>query len=265
MVVPISGRGLLLAGLCAIWMILLVLPVGVLGFSVSGSDLLRAFSDPRFVPALVLSLQTTLISLAWMLVLGTPVAWMLARSQSWWSRVLSITFELPIVIPPAVVGLSLLLMLGRRSLLGGWLESMGVSLAFESSAVVLAQVVVASPFYVQGAKTAFLRVSNDGLDVAQSLGASPFGAFTHVALPVALPGLATAASLAFARALGEFGATLLFAGNRVGHTQTMPLAIFSALESDISLAVVFALVLAATGLGLLLAVSMLRRRAGGMR
>lgn len=250
-------------GLGLMWIALLLGPLVVLGESVTWTQVQQGVSDPRFLSALGLSLKTSVVSLLLTLVLGTPVAWYLARRPPTWSRALEGLLDLPIVIPPAVVGVALLLTFGRQGAMGELFDSMGLALPFSARGVILAQLVVSSPFYVQGAKTAFSKVQPQYLEVAQTLGASWTQRFVHVALPLAWPGLLTAAGLCWARALGEFGATLLFAGNRVGHTQTMPLAIFSALESDVALAVVFSLALAATGLLALGSLRFLGHRKGG--
>lgn len=232
-------------------LLLLLLPLAALVLSTSPSEVAAGFSHPTFGPALALSLRTTLLSLVAIVVLGTPLAWWLATSTSRAARTVDVLVDLPIVVPPAVVGVALLMTFGRRGLFGGALDAVGVGIPFTEAAVVLAQIVVASPFYVQAAANAFRKVDADTLIVARTLGASPTGAFLRVAVPIALPGLIVGASLAWARALGEFGATLLFAGNLAGRTRTMPLAIFTALEADVGLAVVFSLVLAAMGAGLL--------------
>jgi len=232
---------------------LLVLPFAALAISTPMSDLRAGAAHSLFTPALLLSLRTTLVSLVVTVVLGTPLAWWLASSQSRAARVTEVLVDLPIVIPPAVVGVALLQTFGRQGVLGPTLGAAGVAVPFTEGAVVLAQVVVSSPFFVQAAANAFRKIEPDMLIVARTLGASPATAFLRVALPIALPGLLVGASLAWARALGEFGATLLFAGNMPGRTQTMPLAIFAALESDVRLAVVFSLVLAAVGVALLVA------------
>ncbi|MEM9195780.1 MAG: ABC transporter permease [Myxococcota bacterium] len=232
-------------------LVLLMLPVVALALSTSLDDLREGAAHPLFGPALWLSLRTTLKSLALTVVLGTPLAWWLASSRSRWTRVAGVVVDLPIVIPPAVLGIALLQTFGRQGLFGPVLDTAGITLPFSEHAVVLAQLVVSSPFFVQAAANAFRKVDPDMLTVARTLGASSFGAFVRVGLPVALPGLIAGASLAWARALGEFGATLLFAGSHSGTTQTMPLAIFSALEADVRLAVVFSLVLAGMGAALL--------------
>ena len=242
-----------LGGLLAILLLgLLALPLLALVWSSSVADLQHGLAHPSFGPALGLSIRTTSITLGLIVILGTPLAWWLASSTSPAARVVGVLVELPIVLPPAVVGVGLLRAFGRQGLLGPWLEGAGLAIPFTPAAVVLAQLVVASPFFVQAAAAAFRKVDRDTLLVARTLGASPSAAFLRVALPIAAPGLLVGASLAWARALGEFGATLLFAGNLVGRTQTLPLAIFAALESDVRLAVVFSLVLATCGGGLLL-------------
>lgn len=239
---------------------LLLLPLVALGLSTAPTDLAAGVSHPDFAPALGLSLRTTTLALALTLVGGTPLAWWLARSRSRVARVVEVVVDLPIVVPPAVVGVALLMTYGEHGLLGPLLDGVGIRLVFTPAAVVVAQLVVSAPFYVQAAASAFRELDPDLGLVARTLGASPVAAFFRVALPVAAPGLVGGASLAWARALGEFGATLLFAGNMSGRTQTMPLAIFAALESDVRLAVVFSLVLVAVGALLLVAVRLPGRR-----
>ncbi|TXD39914.1 molybdate ABC transporter permease subunit [Lujinxingia vulgaris] len=231
----------------------LLLPLVGLALAISPAELWAGVQDARFGPALLLSLRTSLLSLGVVVAGGLPLAWWLARSRSRIARLVEVLVDLPLVLPPAVVGVGLLMAYGRRGLLGGVLESVGVSLPFTSAAVVVAQVVVAAPFFVQAAATAFRSVREEQLLVAQTLGASRAEAIWRVAVPAALPGLVAGASLAWARALGEFGATLIFAGSLPGITQTMPIAIYAALERDVSLAVTFALALAAIATVILLA------------
>lgn len=230
---------------------LLIVPLVALALSSSIYDVRVGVTHPIFLPALYLSIRTTLTSLAISALMGTPLAWWLATSSSRTARITEVLVALPIVVPPAVVGVALLQTFGRQGPLGPMLENLGMSIPFTEKAVILAQVVVSSPFFVQAAANAFRKVDKDTLIVARTLGASPAVVFFRVALPIARPGLVVGASLAWARSLGEFGATLLFAGNMTGKTQTMPLAIFSALESDLRIAVVFSLVLVAVGAGLL--------------
>jgi molybdate transport system permease protein len=232
--------------------LLLSLPLAALALSASPDDLRTGVASPLFAPALALSLRTTFVSLVVTVLTGTPLAWWLATSSSRTARAVEVVVDLPIVIPPAVIGVALLQTFGRRGLLGPPLDALGVGVPFTERAVLLAQVVVSAPFFVQAAANAFRKVDLDILIVARTLGASPTRAFFRIAIPIARPGLVVGASLAWARALGEFGATLLFAGNLPGRTQTMPLAILSALESDVRVAIVFSLVLAALGTILLI-------------
>jgi len=232
--------------------VFLLIPVVALVLSSSPAELESALRHPMVRSAGWLSLQTTTLSVFIIVLSGTPLAWWLARSRSSWSRVVETLVELPIVLPPAVVGVALLAAYGRRGMLGGLLDDMGAALPFSVAAVVVAQIVVAAPFYVQSATAGFRRMDEDLLLVAKTLGATPLRAFLRVAIPAALPALAGGAGLSWARAVGEFGATLLFAGNLAGRTQTMPLAIYSALEADLGLARALALLLGAAAFGVLL-------------
>jgi molybdate transport system permease protein len=243
---------------------LLVLPVVALAFSASPDTIAVGVRHPLFMPALWLSLRTTAVSLIVVVVTGTPLSWWLSTTRSRAARAVELLVDVPIVLPPAVVGIALLSTYGERGVLAPLLDALGLHVPFSAAAVVMAQVVVSAPFFVQAAAAAFRKVDTDLLVVAQTLGASPAEAFFRVAIPVALPGLVSGAALAWARALGEFGATLLFAGNLSGRTQTLPLAIYTALESDVRAALAIALVLAAVAAVLLLvlrvAPGLLRRR-----
>lgn len=243
--------------------IVLALPLLALALSTDADALAAGLRSPLFGPALALSLRTTVVSLGFIVVCGTPLAWWLATTRRRGGKAVEVLVELPIVMPPAVIGVALLYTFGRSGLLGPALAGAGISLPFTEAAVIVAQIVVAAPFYVLAAANAFREIDPDLLTVARTLGASPAGAFMRVALPVALPGLAVGAALAWARALGEFGATLLFAGNLGGRTRTLPLAIFTALERDVREALVFALVLAAVAAVLLLGLRLLGRRRTG--
>jgi molybdate transport system permease protein len=231
---------------------LLVLPTLALVLTAAPGDVVAGFRHPVAVPALLLSLVTTAISLVLVVVLGTPLAWWLARAQGWVAHTVETFVALPVVIPPAVAGIALLLTFGRRGLLGPALAAAGCSVSFSTAAVVLAQVFVAAPFFLQAATAAFRAVDESFLVVARSLGASPARVFFRVALPLAKGGLVSGAAMAWARALGEFGATLMFAGNLTGRTQTLPLAIYTALESDVRAAQALSLLLVLVAFGLLL-------------
>jgi molybdate transport system permease protein len=229
-----------------------LLPVLALLVTTGVAGFLAGLHDPLVVPALQLSLLTTAISLVVIVGLGTPLAWLLANRSGRTARAIETLLQLPVVIPPAVAGLTLLLTFGRRGLLGPALAPLGWSIPFTTAAVILAEVFVAAPFYVQAATTAFRRIDPSLFVVARSLGASPARVFFRVAVPLARAGLVSGAAMAWARALGEFGATLMFAGNFTGRTQTLPLAIYTALESNLDAAKALSLVLVLVAFGLLL-------------
>ncbi len=224
-------------------LMLIVLPIAALALSSSASSLAAGALHPLFLPALSLSARTTIASLGIVVISGTPLAWWLATGPSRYTRIVELLVVLPIVVPPAVLGVAMLQTFGRSGLLGPSLDALGVQIPFTTSAVVLAQVVVAAPFYVESAAIAFRRVDVDLMLVARTLGATPAAAFFKVAIPVAASGLLAGAALSYARAIGEFGATLLFAGNLPSTTQTMPLAIYTSLESDVRAALALSIVL----------------------
>ncbi len=236
---------------------LLALPVAALVLGASPADLEAGMAHPLFGPALWLTAQTSVVSLGLVILLGTPLAWWLAVAQGRRRRLVELLVDLPIVLPPAVVGIALLQTFSRQGLLGDTLDTLGLQIPFTTAAVVLAQVLVSAPFYIQSAAAAFRRVDGDLLLVARTLGQSRLGALMRIGLPLALPGLLGGAALAWARALGEFGATLLFAGNLPGTTQTLPLAIYTALESDVRAALAIALVLAGVSVVLLFGLRLL--------
>jgi len=221
--------------------------------SVSWTDLVAGLAHPLVWPALRLSLVTTSLSLGCVVLLGTPLAWALLRARPGWVRLVETVVQLPIVIPPAVAGVALLLAFGRRGLLAALYPS-GWSLSFSTAAVVLAQIFVSAPFFVQAALSAFRRIDPALLLVARSFGARPWRVFARVGLPLAAPSLFAGAILSWARALGEFGATLMFAGNLEGQTQTLPLAIYTAWESDLRAAQALSIVLVLVALILLVGV-----------
>jgi molybdate transport system permease protein len=215
--------------------------------------------------ALQLTLVTTGISLAIVLVLGTPLAYLLARRRFPGIQVVETLIDLPMVLPPAVAGIALLLAFGRRGVVGRHLDDVGITLGFTTAAVVLAQIFVAVPFYVRAARAGFARVDRDLEAAAADLGAPPATVFRSVTLPLARPSLAAGAVLAWARAVGEFGATIMFAGNFAGRTQTMPLAIYGRYEAgDLTTALLLSAVLLAASMLVLLAVRVVGGRAGDL-
>jgi molybdate transport system permease protein len=247
-----SEHGLLgLAG--ALLFAFMAAPLVGLFATASWPDFLAGLAHPLVWPALRLSLITTGSSLVCVVLLGTPLAWSLARAERGWLRLVETVLQLPIVIPPAVAGIAMLLAFGRRSLLAA-LYPAGWSITFTTTAVVLAQIFVSAPFYLQAAVSAFRRIDPHLILVARSFGARPLRVFGRVALPLAAPGLLAGALLSWARALGEFGATLMFAGNLEGRTQTLPLAIYTAMEADLRAAQSLSIVLVLLALVLLVGV-----------
>jgi molybdate transport system permease protein len=232
----------------------LAVPLVSLFVTAGYPQLVAGLSCSSVWPALRLSLFTTLTSLALVLLTGTPLAWVLARSSSRFARCLETLLQLPIVIPPAVAGVALLLAFGHRGLLTGHLYPKSWHIAFTTAAVVMAEAFVSAPFFIQAAVSAFRRIDGRLLVVARTLGAFPFRTFLRIGLPLAAPGLFAGAAMSWARALGEFGATLMFAGNLEGKTQTLPLAIYSALEVDLLAAQAISILLVLVALTLLLVV-----------
>jgi molybdate transport system permease protein len=245
---------LLLAALGSVLVLFLAAPLIGLILSTSLAEFSSGLAHPLVWPALELSLATTSVSVLIVLSFGTPLAWILARSSSRWARAIETAVQLPIVIPPAVAGVALLLAFGRRGLFAGLLYPHGWSVTFSTAAVVMAEVFVSAPFFVQAASSAFQRIDPKLLLVARTLGAPPLRVFFRIAVPLALPGLVAGAAMSWARSLGEFGATLMFAGNLPGRTQTLPLAIYTALESDLRAAQALSIVLVGFAFTLLLLV-----------
>jgi molybdate transport system permease protein len=245
----IGGPSLIPALLLVVF---LALPlVGLLARVVASTGVGAALGRPIVLEALRLSVLTSLAVLLLTLALGSPLALLLARRRFRGIGLLDSLVDLPIVLPPAVAGLALLLTFGRRGLLGGPLGSVGIELPFTTAAVVLASLFVAAPFYVRAARSGFLAVPREFEEAARVEGASEWQVFRYVTVPVAAPALFGGAILSWARALGEFGATIMFAGQFIGRTQTMPLAIYAALESDLDAALAVSVLLLAISFALL--------------
>ena len=250
-----------MTALAACMLLLLGLPVAALLLrtaSVSFAEPLMMFSQP-VVAAATLSLGTTAISVLIIILLGTPVAYVFARYEFPLKSVLNLLIELPIVMPPVVAGLALLIAFGRRGLFGPPLAILGIELPFSSAAVVIAQVFVASPFYIRAAQTRFASIPRELEEAASIDGAGSWRIFTDVFLPLSRASLLIGLVLSWARALGEFGATILFAGNLPGRTQTMPLLVYGALERDIHAALWVAVVLIGLAIGALIMTRVLAR------
>jgi molybdate transport system permease protein len=221
-------------------------------FSLIGSDSSRT--------ALLLSLRTAAASTTLCLLLGVPMALVLARSEGWLVRLVRPFVLLPLVLPPVVGGIALLYTFGRLGLIGQYLDAAGIRIAFSTTAVVLAQTFVSLPFLVIALEGAARSAGDRYEMVATTLGARPTTVWWRVSLPLLAPGLVSGAVLAFARALGEFGATLTFAGSRQGVTRTLPLEIYLERESDADAAVALSLLLVALGAVVVLAVGVRRLR-----
>ncbi|WP_380036053.1 ABC transporter permease [Deinococcus navajonensis] len=239
-------------GLSVLMAAFLLLPVLTLLGQGLSAEAGQALGTAAVQGALRVSAATTLCSLALILALGTPVSYLLARRRFPGHLLLDALLDLPMVLPPVVAGLALLLTFGRQGWLGAPLELAGVSLAFSPAAVVLAQIFTAAPFYVRAARAGFTAFDPDVEAAARVDGAGRRQVLTRVTLPLALPFLLEGAVLAWARALGEFGATLLFAGSLQGQTRTMPLAIYGALESDLAPALALSALLIVLAFGVLL-------------
>ena len=253
-------RGLLVvaAGLLAAF---LGVPVATLvGRALGSGELGAALGSAAVRDALALSLSTTVVSLAITVAVGTPLAFLLARRRFRGAALVEILVDLPLVLPPSVAGLALLLVFGRRGLLGGSLDAAGLAVPFTTIAVILAQVFVAAPFYVRAARAGIASLPRDLEDAARVDGASEVRVFRHVMAPLAAPALAAGLVMSWARSLGEFGATILFAGNVAGRTQTLPLVVYAEFGAgDLEAAIAAATVLVLAAIGVLLAVRLGRR------
>jgi molybdate transport system permease protein len=235
----------------------LLLPLLALFLRIPPDELLAQLGSEAARDALLVSLKTSLLAHVLILGIGTPVAYLLGTRRFRGRDLLVSAIELPLVLPPAVAGIGLLAAFGRRGLLGESLDFFGIQLPFTQAAVVLAITFVASPFYVRQAIASFAAVDRNLLDASRTLGASPARTFGRVALPLAAGGLAAGSSLAFARGLGEFGATIIFAGSFQGETRTAPLAIYAELDLDFDAALAIGALLVLISIALLAAVKLL--------
>jgi molybdate transport system permease protein len=244
----------LLAVALAVAFAFLALPMVAIFVDTSPGALLDSLSNSESLDALRLSLECSAVALAVIIIVGTPAAYLLA-TRSFRGRALVVTvLELPLVLPPAVAGIALLAALGPKGILGSTLTDAGVELVLTTAGVVVALTFVASPFYLRQAQAAFAAVDPTLLAAARTLGAGEARAFVRVAIPLARGGLAAGAALAWGRALGEFGATLMFAGSLRGVTQTAPLAIYDRFATDFPAALALSAVLLAVSAAVLVAV-----------
>lgn len=222
-----------------------------------------AMASPVARQALALSARTTSTTMVVLILLGTPAAYILSRARFRGARVLNTLMELPVVLPPSAAGIALLLAFGRMGLLGSGLSAFGIELSFTTTAVVMAEVFVAAPFYVRQAATGFAGIERSIEEAALVDGATRTTTFLRVTVPLAFPALVSGAILAWARALGEFGATIIFAGNFRGVTQTVPLAIYTVFQSDINAAVALSVLVLGFAFAVILSVRYLTSHSAG--
>jgi molybdate transport system permease protein len=237
---------------------LLVVPTLSLVVQTPWRDFLTEVTDPSVLDALWLTCLASVATVIACLLLGTPLAWLLARVDFRGRSLLRAAVTVPLVLPPVVAGVALVTALGRTGLVGRWLyDWFGLTLPYTTAAVVIAHTFVSIPFYVLSVEGA-LRASGEELDlVAATLGADRWTTFRRVSLPLALPGVVAGAALAWARSLGEFGATITFAGNYPGTTQTMPSKIYTELQSQPDVARTLSMILLVVSVGVL---ALLRNR-----
>jgi len=270
-----AGLGVLFGVPSVIFVVvILALPLVALFWRVGGSGIFpESIRKPIVVQSLRLTAATSLITLLVSVALGTPLAYGLARARFPGKRLIDTLVDLPIVLPPVVAGVGLLVAFGRRGLVGRYFQGSytvpliglrlpELSLSFSTTAVVLAQIFVSAPFFIRAARAGFARVEREVEDAAAIDGASPWQIFRLITVPLCLPALSSGLVLCWARAVGEFGATMMFAGNFQGRTQTLPLAIMGALESDLDAALSIAVLLVVLSFALLLAYRLLGARRG---
>jgi molybdate transport system permease protein len=241
----------------ALALVFLALPVLAIFLHTSPGRLVSSLGDGSSTDALRLSLECSLAAVAIIVVVGTPAAYLLA-TRSFPGRSLVVTvIELPLVLPPAVAGIGLLAALGPSGILGGLVKSAGLQLVFATAGVIVALTFVAAPFYMRQAQAAFASLDPSWLDASRTLGAGEARTWLRIAIPTARQGLAAGLALALGRALGEFGATLMFAGSFRSVTQTTPLAIYQDFSTDFTGALALSAVLVAVSAALLLGVKLL--------
>jgi molybdate transport system permease protein len=221
----------------------LALPLMALFLRLPPASLVPNLGNPQVLRAIGLSLSTTLVTVLVTVVLGTPVSYLLARRWLPLRRGIDTLVNLPTVLPPAVAGVALLMAFGRRGILGSALDEMGIHIAFTRAAVIMAQTFVAAPYFIAAAALGFSSIDPEFQQAAALDGASNWQIFRHVTVPLAWPALVSGAAMTWARAMGEFGATMIFAGNYPGRTQTMPLAIYLGFEIDLDVALTLAVIL----------------------
>ncbi len=249
--------------LAVVGLAFLALPVlALLLRAIESGALASALAGRAVLDALILSLSSTAVALLIVIIFGTPLAYVLARTTFRGKVLAEALVDLPIVLPPSVAGLALLFAYGRNGIAGASLELLGLTLPFTTLAVIVAQVFVASPFYIRAARAGFRAVAPDVEEAARVDGASENTVLGRMTLPLAAPAIGAGLVLAWARALGEFGATILFAGNIEGRTQTLPLLVYSEFQAGLDSAMAAATILVLAALGVLVAVRVMRWPSG---
>jgi molybdate transport system permease protein len=238
----------------------IALPIASLFIKSPPDTTLKSLQDPIVMDALKLSLITSILTTTIVVLMGTPLAYVNTRYHYFGKEIADSLIDLPVIMPPAVAGIALLMAFGRMGIMGHYLNACGLSIAFTTLAVVIAQVFVSSPFYIRQARTSFEDIDLSLENAARTLGASRPYTFLHVILPIACNGLISGAVMTFARSLGEFGATIMFAGNFQGRTQTMPLAIYTAMQGDLDVSLCLALILVTISFLIIAFVKTLTRR-----
>jgi molybdate transport system permease protein len=239
----------------------LALPIVALFLRMTPDLFLTTLHDPEVVSALWLSLFTTTISLALVIIVGTPFAYFHSRYSYPGKVIVDTLIDLPLVLPPAVAGVALLVLYGRVGILGRYLNMFGITLAFTTLAVIMAQIFVASPFYLRQAKSLFEQLDPAYEQTAKTLGASSLRTLVQITIPMTATGLVSGAVMTFGRALGEFGATIMFAGNLPGVTQTMPLAVYVGMEgSNINVGLTISILLVIISFAIMIAVRLIQKR-----
>ncbi|HEX3272347.1 MAG TPA: ABC transporter permease [Ktedonobacterales bacterium] len=255
-----APRGLLLWLASLPMLLFYLLPLLALLLRVSPTDLLGNLVDQQVAQAIQVSMTTTGAATGITLVFGAPLAYLLARRRFRGRAVLDTLIDLPMLLPPSVAGIALLVAFGRRGLVGQSLADAGIQIAFTQIAVIMAQVFVASPFFVKSAISAFAAIDRELEQAAAVDGAAPLGVFWRITLPLSASALFGGIVMTWARALGEFGATIIFAGNFPGRTQTMPLAIYIGFEIDLNVALTLSAILLAIAFAVLLVVKAILRQ-----
>jgi molybdate transport system permease protein len=242
------------------FLLFIFIPLAALFLRTDPGNLLATLTGETVGKAIALSMTTTLITVVVTFVLGTPVAYYLVNRRYSWHRFVDTLIDLPTILPPAVAGVALLIAFGRSGLVGQWLAPLGLTIPFSSLAVVMAQTFIAAPLYIKSATLGFTGVDCELRKAAALDGANRWQTFRYIMLPMSWPAIFSGLVMTWARALGEFGATIIFAGNFPGRTQTMPLAIYIGFEMDLNVALTLSVILVAVSFVVLVLVKWILRR-----